>query len=139
MRAHPAFGPAVALAGALAAAVEDRRDTGVRLLPGQCADKLARFGLGGPAVPTRAVLGYRQLSMIPTLPMNHEIDRVADDLGHDLDNRRPQDMLARLVACAGAMPQRLDITAIRHQPRAFLGRRHCHLCRRHRPEPTLVA
>jgi Mu transposase, C-terminal domain len=23
--------------------------------------------------------------MIPTLPMNHEIDRVADDLGHDLD------------------------------------------------------
>src|SRR5207237_847931 len=77
MRAHPAFGPAVALAGALAAAVEDRRDAGVRLLPGQGADKLARFGLGGPAVPTRAVLGYRQLGMIPTLPMNHEIARGA--------------------------------------------------------------
>src|SRR5438105_15501633 len=103
MRAHPAFGPAIALAGALAAAVEDGRDTGVRLLPGQGADKLARFGLGGPAVPTRAVLGYRQLGMIPTLPMNHEIDCVADDLGHDLDNRRPQDMLARLDARAGVI------------------------------------
>jgi hypothetical protein len=28
------------------------------------------------------------------------------------------------------MPQRLDISAKRHQPGAFLGCRHCHLCRR---------
>jgi hypothetical protein len=44
VRAPSAFGPAVALAGALAAAVEDCRDTGVRLLPSQGVDKLARFG-----------------------------------------------------------------------------------------------
>lgn len=62
--------------------------------------KLARFDLGGPAVPTRAVLGYRQLDMIPTLPMNHEIDRVADDLGHDLDDRRPQEICLRVSALA---------------------------------------
>jgi hypothetical protein len=43
--------------------------------------------------------------------------------GHDLDDRRPQDMLARLSACAGVMPQRLKISAKRHQPGAFLGRR----------------
>ena len=65
VRAHPAFGPGVALAGALPAAIKDGGNAGVRLLPGQGADQLVRFRLGRPAVLPRPVLRYRQRRMIP--------------------------------------------------------------------------
>src|SRR5713101_9021531 len=102
--AHTALGPGVALAGTLAAAVEDGRYAGIRLLSGQGSNEIAGFGVGRQAVLSRSILGDRQPRVIPALPMDHEIDRVADDLGHDLDDRRPQDVLARLGGRPRMMP-----------------------------------
>jgi len=101
--------PGVAFTGTLAAAVQDGRYSGVRLLPGQRLNKFAGLGVGLPAVLTGPIFWYRQPRVIPALPMNHKFDRIADDFGHDLDDCRPQDMLARLSGRTGMMPQPREV------------------------------
>jgi hypothetical protein len=72
----------------LPVAVENGDDSGIRLLSGQGLNKFAGCGISRPAVLIGSMLRDRQPSMIRTLPMDHDIDRVTYDLGQDLDNHR---------------------------------------------------
>jgi hypothetical protein len=127
--ADPSLSPGVAFACALAGPVQDHRDAAVRLLSGQSPDDISRFNCGAPTMPASLVPRHRQAGMVAPLPVDHELDRILNQLDDDLRDDCPYDTFARLRGCSGMMPERLDIGAQRKKPGALLRRRQCRLVR----------
>ena len=103
--------PAVAVAGRLAPSVEHCGDRLVRHLARQGAHKLDDITVGAPARPPSAVLLHRQTRMIATLPVNDQLQRVADDIDDDLRDDGSDDLLARFSRGSLAIPGGSQISA----------------------------
>ena len=96
--------PAVAVTGGLAGAVEYRGDRPVGHLPRQGMNQLDHIRFRAPSCLTGAVPLCRQTRVVAALPVDDQLQSVADSVDDDLGNDRADDLLARLRRGAGAVP-----------------------------------
>src|SRR5687767_14965487 len=94
----------MALAGAMAQAVQQRGDARVIELTGQLLDQPLHVDGGGPPMLTDPVPRHTQCSMIPALPMKDQLDLGFRDPDDDLLDDRAEDAFANLDACRRVVP-----------------------------------
>jgi hypothetical protein len=61
--------------------------------------------VGAPVRTAKAILLHRQTRVIAALPVNDQLERVADDIDDDLRNDDADDLLARLRRGSRAIPR----------------------------------
>lgn len=116
--------PALAMPGRLTGSVEYRGDRFVRHLASQGANQVDHFRVGSPPRLAGAVPLHHQTGMVTALPVDDQLQVIADDIDDDLGDDRADDLLARLWRGAGALPSTNQVLTERHEPLAVgLGQR----------------
>jgi len=105
--------------GRLAGSVEHRGDCLVRHLARQGTNEVDYLHIGSPSRLAGAVSPYRKARVIAALPVDDQLQNVADDIDDDLGDDCANDLLARLRRSAGAPPSSNQVLTERHEPLAI--------------------
>ena len=92
------------MAGSLAGPGEHRRDRLVGHLARQSAHQIDHLGVRGPTRLAGAVALHRQAAVVAALPVDDQVQVVADAVDDDLVDHRANDLLARLRRGAWTLP-----------------------------------
>ena len=117
-RANASPSPAITETSRLAGSVEHGGNRLVRHLARQSAHKINNLGVGSPPRLTGAVPLHQQTRVVATLPMNDQLQGIADNVDNDLGYDRTNNLFAGLRSGAGILPSLHQVLAERHEPLA---------------------
>ena len=90
----------------LAGSVEQRGDCLVWHLSRQSTDQINDLHVGGPSCLAGTVALHHEAGVVVALPMNDQLQILADDIDDDLGYDGTDDLFARLWRRAGTLPRR---------------------------------
>ena len=73
-------------------------------LSSENAYEIDDIGIGYPLVLTNSVPLGSQTCVVTAMPMDDQLELIADDIGDDLGDQQANDLLARFNGCAGLVP-----------------------------------
>jgi hypothetical protein len=73
--------------------------------------KVDNIGVGHPLVLTNPISLGAQACVITAMPMDDQLELIANDISDDLGDQQTNDLLARFNACAGFVPGPCEVTA----------------------------